>query len=411
MTRTLPSILILLMLCGCGGGDAQAPPIASVENPAESGTEAAVGSGDSEQTEQQPSAQPPMADQEQHMKWEHSEFGKTADGDVIEQYTLENSAGTVVKLINYGATIVSLETVDKDGKPGNIVLGHSSLEHWLANPCYFGCTVGRYANRISEGVFGLGDNIYTLDRNDGDQHLHGGTTGFHKRLWSAEAASDDTSVTVTFRYTSPDGDDRYPGKLDTIVQYTLNDENELKIHYEATTDKPTIVNLTNHSYWNLTGKAASEDVLKHELRLQCNQYLPVTETLIPTGDMLAVAETPMDFTIGKAIGKDLAEVEGGYDHCFVIAREIEGLAPAARVYEPTSGRVLEISTTEPGIQFYSGNFLNGQEDNGGFGKHHAFCLETQHFPDSPNHPHFPSTVLKPGERYESTTVHRFSVFK
>jgi len=403
MTKTLLLILPVLAICGCGNS---AAPVANVGTAATSDLTAP----DEKQNNDATPKEAP-GDGKEGMMWEHSEFGKTADDDVIEQYTLENSSGTVVKLINYGATIVSLETVDKDGKPGNIVLGHSSVDHWLANPCYFGCTVGRYANRISEGVFGLGSNIYTLDRNDGEQHLHGGETGFHKRLWAAEADSDDTSVTVTFRYTSPDGEDRYPGKLDAVVQYTLNEDNELKIHYEATTDKPTVVNLTNHSYWNLTGKAASEDVLKHELRLQCNQYLPVTETLIPTGDMLAVAETPMDFTVAKAIGKDLADVEGGYDHCLVIIRDMDGLVPAARVYDPESGRVLEISTTEPGIQFYSGNFLSGKDDNGGFAKHHGFCLETQHFPDSPNHPHFPTTELKPGERYESTTVHTFSVFE
>lgn len=345
------------------------------------------------------------------MTWDYSEFGKTADGKKIEQYILTNSHGTVVKLINYGATVVSLETVDREGKPGNIVLGHSSVEHWLKNPCYFGVTVGRYANRIGNGIFGLNDNIYTLAKNDGENHLHGGEAGFSRRLWDAEATSTDTSVTVAFRYSSLDGDDRYPGTLETTVRYTLNEDNELKIHYEATTDKPTVVNLTNHCYWNLTGNAAEKDVLDHVVTLRCDQYLPVDENLIPTGDMLAVAETPMNFTGRKNIGADLPGVEGGYDHCFVINREVDGLVPAARVYEPKSGRVLEISTTEPGIQFYSGNFLSGEEDNGGFKQHHGFCLETQHFPDSPNQPHFPSTTLKSGEKYESTTVHKFSVYK
>lgn len=402
-----------VLLCGCG--QPSAPPVATSGDVAESDTQVAA---ESTQATLQRNAAKPAATgspalplQDNSMNWEHSEFGRTADGQVIEQYTLKNSAGTVVKLINYGATVVSLETLDQNGQSGNIVLGHSSLEHWLNNVCYFGCTVGRFANRISEGVFGLGNNIYTLHRNDGNHHLHGGKGGFHRRLWEAEAASDKDSVTVTFRYSSPDNEDGYPGRLNTVVQYTLNEDNELKIQYEATTDKTTVVNLTNHCYWNLSGSPQTTDVQQHELTLFCNQYLPVDEGMIPTGDMLAVAETPMDFTVAKPIGKDLANVPGGFDHCWVINREIEGLTPAARVYEPTSGRVLEISTTEPGIQFYSGNFLNGAEDNGGFAKHHAFCLETQHFPDSPNHPHFPSTTLNPGEVYTSTTVHKFSVLK
>ncbi|MEZ6123559.1 MAG: aldose epimerase family protein [Planctomycetaceae bacterium] len=352
----------------------------------------------------------PIADKDSGMTWEHAEFGRTSDGEKIEQYTLQNRNGIVVRLINYGATVVSVETKDRDGKSENIVLGHADVDHWLKNPCYFGCTVGRYGNRIGNAVFGLNGNIYNLPKNDGKNHLHGGTGGFHTRIWEAEATSDDSSVTVTFHRVSPDGEDGYPGNLDVTVQYTLNDDNELKIHYEATTDKPTVVNLTNHCYWNLTGNAAEKDVLGHELRLLCNHYLPVNDQLIPTGDTLAVAETPMNFTQGKLIGHDLPGVEGGYDHCFVIARSVDGLAPVARVYDPSTGRVLEISTTEPGIQFYSGNFLNGEKDCGGFGKHHGFCLETQHYPDSPNQPHFPSTELKPGEKYQSTTVHKFSVY-
>lgn len=413
---SLPGCLIIAgcaVLCGCG--QSPAPPVATSGDLADSSTGLTANSTDStlgSNAENSATAgSPALAAQDNSMNWEHSEFGRTADDQVIEQYTLKNSAGTVVKLINYGATVVSLETLDQSGQPGNIVLGHSSVQHWLNNACYFGCTVGRFANRISEGVFGLGNNIYTLHRNDGNNHLHGGKVGFHRRLWQAEAASDEESVTVTFRYSSPDNEDGYPGRLDTVVKYTLNEDNELKIQYEATTDKTTVVNLTNHCYWNLTGTPQKTDVLNHELTLFCNQYLPVDEGMIPTGDMLAVAETPMDFTLAKPIGKDLAGVEGGYDHCWVIQREIEGLTKAARVYEPTSGRVLEISTTEPGIQFYSGNFLNGGEDNGGFSKHHAFCLEAQHFPDSPNHPHFPSTTLNPGEVYSSTTVHKFSVLK
>lgn len=343
------------------------------------------------------------------MEYEHSEFGKTADGQPIEMYTLKNSAGTTVKLINYGATVVSVETVDRNGKSGNIVLGHSSVKNWLENPCYFGCTVGRYCNRIGNAVFGIGDNIYTLDKNDGDNHLHGGKKGFGRLLWDAEATSNKTSSSVVFSRVSPDAEDKYPGTLNTTVTYTLTEDNELRIDYEATTDKTTVVNLTNHCYWNLTGDAAENDVLGHLLTLNCNLYLPVNEKLLPTGDTLAVAGTPMNFYTPFTIGKRIAEVEGGYDHCYVINREAEGLAMAAKVVDQTSGRAMEIFTTEPGIQFYSGNFLNGEESNGGFKKHHGFCLETQHYPDSPNQPQFPSTTLEPGDVYKSTTVHKFGV--
>ena len=343
------------------------------------------------------------------MEFEHSEFGKTPDGQPIELYTLKNSAGTIVKLINYGATVVSVETADREGKSGNIVLGHSSVQNWLENPCYFGCTVGRYGNRIGNAVFGLGDNIYKLDKNDGENHLHGGTQGFGRVLWDAEAVSNTTSSSVEFSRISPDGEDKYPGTLKTTVTYTLTEDNELRIDYEATTDKATVVNLTNHCYWNLTGNAAENDVLGHLVTLNCNLYLPVNENLLPTGDTLAVAGTPMNFYSPFTIGKRIAEVEGGYDHCYIINRDAEGLAKAARVVDQTTGRVMEIFTTEPGIQFYSGNFLNGEESNGGFKKHHGFCLETQHYPDSPNQPQFPSTTLEPGDVYKSTTVHKFSV--
>lgn len=345
------------------------------------------------------------------MDFQYAEFGKTADGQTIEQYTLENSQGTKVKLINYGATVVSIETVDKDGKSANIVLGHNSVDNWLKNPCYFGCTVGRYANRIGKGIFGLGENIFTLAKNDGDNHLHGGTRGFSRVLWDAEAITDKSSGSVVFSRRSPDGEDAYPGTLETTVTYTLTEENELRIDYKATTDKQTVVNLTNHCYWNLSGDPKQKDILNHLLVLNCNLYLPVNEDLLPTGDTIAVANTPMNFYQPFTIGKRIADVKGGYDHCYVINRDVEGLVQAARVVDQDSGRVLEIFTTEPGIQFYSGNFLSGEDDNGGFKKHHGFCLETQHYPDSPNQPQFPSTTLKPGEVYSSTTIHKFSVQK
>ncbi|MCR9201066.1 MAG: galactose mutarotase [Planctomycetaceae bacterium] len=346
--------------------------------------------------------------EEDTMEYQHATFGKTEDGQTIEQYTLTNSAGTTVSLINYGATVVSVKTPDREGHLADIVLGHSSVDHWLANSCYFGCTVGRYGNRIGNSVFGLGDNIYRLPSNDGGNHLHGGPSGFSRVLWDAEAISDESSASVVFTRISPDGEEGYPGSLNVTVTYTLNEDNELRVDYEATTDATTVVNLTNHCYWNLTGDAASTSVLQHELQLFCNLYLPVNDSLLPTGDLLAVADTPMNFFQPETIGSRIAQVDGGYDHCYVVNREVDGLAPVARVSDPSSGRVLEIFSTEPGVQFYSGNFLDGSSETGGFAKHHGFCLETQHYPDSPNHPTFPSTVLEPGDVYQSTTIHRFS---
>lgn len=349
--------------------------------------------------------------EESPVKIEHGEFGKTPDGETIEEYTLTNPNGVKVVLISWGATVKELHTPDASGKSGNIVLGHTSLENWLENPCYFNCTVGRYGNRIRQGAFELGGNVYSLATNNAPNHLHGGETGFHKRVWSAESKSDKDSASVMFTRTSKDGEDGYPGNLDVIVTYTLTTDNELKIDYEAVTDKATVINLTNHCYWNLSGDAKNKSVLDHLLTLNCNLYLPVDDTLIPTGDMLAVAETPMNFVIPHTIGNRIDKVEGGYDHCYVINRDAEGLVPAATVVDQNNGRTMEIFTTEPGIQFYSGNFLSGEDENGGFKKHHGFCLETQHYPDSPNQPSFPSTVLKPGETYKTTTIHKFGVVK
>ena len=343
------------------------------------------------------------------MKIERGEFGKTPDGDTIEQYTLTNDNGVKVVLISWGATVKELHTPDASGKSANIVLGHTSVENWLTNPCYFNCTVGRYGNRIRQGAFKLNDNIYSLATNNDPNHLHGGEVGFHKRLWAAESKSDKDSASVVFTRISADGEDGYPGNLDVIVTYTLTTTNELQVDYEATTDKATVVNLTNHCYFNLSGDPKNNSILDHLLTLNCDLYLPVDETMIPTGDMLAVAETPMNFVASHTIGNRIEKVEGGYDHCYVINRDSEGLVPAATVVDQNNGRTMEIFTTEPGIQLYSGNFLNGKDENGGFKKHHGFCLETQHYPDSPNQPAFPSTVLKPGETFKSTTVHKFGV--
>ena len=403
-------LAVILLLSGCGGDRSNDGPDNGLNTgsaePADSAEPASAGGAPSEDSQAAPMTFNESEDDS--MEYQHSEFGQTEDGRTIEQYTLTNSAGTVVRLINYGATVVAVETKDQEGQLDNIVLGHNSIEQWLQNACYFGCTVGRFGNRIGNSVFGLGDNIYRLPANDGANHLHGGLKGFSRVLWDAEASSDATSASVVFSRISPAGEEGYPGNLEVTVTYTLTEENELRIDYEATTDATTVVNLTNHCYWNLTGNAAAESVLDHRLQLFCNLYLPVDESLLPTGDSLAVADTPMNFFEPQSIGSRIAEVDGGYDHCYVVNRDVDGLAPVARVTDPQSGRVMDIFSTEPGVQFYSGNFLDGSDATGGFARHHGFCLETQHYPDSPNHPSFPSTVLEPGDVYQSTTIHKFS---
>jgi len=337
-------------------------------------------------------------------------FGKTADGVEVDLYTLTNVNGLKVKVMTYGATITSVEVPDRDGKPANVTLCCDTLEDYLAGHPYFGSTIGRYGNRIAKGKFTLDDVEYTLATNNGPNHLHGGEKGFGKVVWTAEPVETDNSVGVKFSYTSPDGDDGYPGTLQAAVTYSLNNDNELKMDYTATTDKPTVCNLTNHTYWNLGGAAAG-DVLGHEMMINADGFLPVDDGLIPLGIIEPVKGTPMDFTEPKPIGSRIEQVEGGYDHCYVLNRkEGEKMCLCAKVVDPKSGRVMEIYTSEPGVQFYTGNFLNGENKGGGvaYEKHYAFCLETQHFPDSPNQSDFPTTVLRPGETYRHTTVHKFS---
>lgn len=340
-----------------------------------------------------------------------TEFGKTEDGTSVDLYTCVNEGGLVMKLTNYGALVVSLETPDRQGKLANINLGFANLQGYLARHPYFGATVGRYCNRIAGGKFKLGGQTYTLATNNGPNHLHGGLVGFDKRVWRAEPLQEPDGVGVTFHYRSPDGEEGYPGNVDVTAIYRLTNNNELQVIFEATSDRPTPVNLTNHNYWNLAG-AGQGTILDHELSIAADHYLTVDETLIPTGDLAAVAMTPLDFVkphkIGERIGM-LSGTPGGYDHCFVLRRSGPGLQPAARVKDPASGRVMEILTTQPGIQFYTGNFLDGKESSGGYPQHGGFCLETQHYPDSPNHPEFPSTIVKPGDSYRHETVHRFSV--
>jgi aldose 1-epimerase len=341
-------------------------------------------------------------------------FGKTRDSQEVKVHTLTNLKGLRARLIDYGATLISVETPDRNGKNANITLSFPALDGYLQRHPYFGSTVGRYGNRIAGGKFTLDGETYTLATNNGPNHLHGGRNGFDAVLWKAEPVTQPAAVGVKFSFTSADGEEGYPGKLDVTVSYTLTNDNELRIEYKATTDKPTVVCLTNHTYWNLAG-AGSGDILKHELTLAADKYLPIDDTSIPTGAMNGVKGTPFDFTTPHAIGERIGELKKephktrGYDHCYVLRGQQGKLELAARVKEPTSGRVMEVLTTEPGVQLYCGNFLDGGPGGGGFKQHEGLCLETQHYPDSPNKPEFPSTVLRPGQTYSSTTVHRFSV--
>ncbi|MEX2175407.1 MAG: aldose epimerase family protein [Pirellulaceae bacterium] len=343
-------------------------------------------------------------------------FGKTKDGQEVTLFTLTNITGMQVRLIDYGATVIGVETPDKHAKSANITLGFPSLAGYLERHPYFGSTVGRYANRIAGGKFELDGKEYTLATNNGPNHLHGGNKGFDAVMWKAEPVNSPGSVGVKFRYHSAAGEEGYPGTLDATATYTLTNDNELRIDYTATTDKATVFNPTNHCYWNLGG-AGSGTILKHELTLAADQYLQIDETSIPTGELAPVKGTPFDFTAPHAIGERIDEVKKdshqtkGYDHCYVLRGQEGKLQLAAKVKDPASGRVMEIFTTEPGIQLYCGNFLGGGAGEAGYEQHEAFCLETQHYPDSPNQPEFPSTVLKPGETFQSTTVHKFSVEK
>lgn len=336
-------------------------------------------------------------------------FG-TADGKDITEYTLRNASGMSVSIINYGGTITKLMVPDKKGTTGDVVLGYENLDGFLqkGNP-YFGALIGRYGNRIAGGKFTLDGKTYTLAQNNNGNSLHGGNKGFDKVVWDAKKPEGDSSLVLT--YVSKDGEEGYPGTLNVKVVYTLTADNALKIDYTATTDKATPVNLTNHAYFNLSAGADST-INNHELQMDADRYTPVNDALIPTGQIATVKGTPMDFTAAKPVGRDLAKVKGGFDHNWVLNKKGDGLAKVASVYHPTSGRYMEVFTTQPGLQFYSGNFLDGTLTNtkGGakYVQHAALCLETQHFPDSPNQPSFPSTILKPGETYHHTTVYKFS---
>ena len=343
------------------------------------------------------------------MRVERMKFGKTAEGQEIDLYTLTNGRITA-KVMTYGAILTELDVPDHDGREGDVVLGFPTLEGYLPRHPYFGSTVGRVANRVGGAKFTLDGKDYKLAANNGPNSLHGGLKGFDKVVWKAEDASGPAGPAVRFTYTSPDGEEGYPGNLAVAVTYTVTADNALKIDYKATTDRATPVNLTHHTYFNLAGPAAGS-ILGHVLTLAADKYTPGDEGMIPTGKIDPVQGTPLDFTTPTAIGSRIDQMKGepgGYDHNFVL-RGAGG--PAATVYEPTTGRVMEVTTTEPGLQFYTGNFLDGTLTGKGnvvYKKHQALCLEAQHFPDSVNRPEFPSIILKPGETYTQTTTYKFS---
>ena len=344
-------------------------------------------------------------------------FGQINDKVSIDLYALNNNNDFEVKITNYGGTIVSMVVPDRNGAPGDVVLGYDSLEEYLQGKYFFGCIVGRYANRIANGRFTLNNMEYLLAQNEGDNHLHGGIRGFDKVYWQTETYKNETGIGLKLSYRSEEGEEGYPGNLSVTVDYTLTDANELRIDYLAVTDKPTVANLTNHTYFNLSGNGTG-DILGHKLMINANAFTPVDEKLIPTGELRNVKGTPMDFTqsveIGARIGQDDKQLilGRGYDHNWVLNKDTDEFALAARAHDPGSGRTMEVYTTEPGIQFYSGNFLDNQITGkaGEIYNHRSgFCLETQHFPDSPNKPEFPSTVIMPGSKYMQTTVYKFSV--
>jgi aldose 1-epimerase len=340
------------------------------------------------------------------------DFGKTADGSPVDLYVLTNANGMTAKVMTYGALLTELLVPDRTGKVEDVVLGFDDLKSYLAGHPFFGATVGRVANRVAKGKFTLDGKEYRLAVNNGPNSLHGGKKGFDKVVWKAEPIKSADGSAVKFTYLSPDGEEGYPGNLSVSVTYTLTNQNELRIDYTATTDKPTPVNLTNHTYFNLAGAKAS-DILGHELMLNADRYTPADGTLIPTGEIKPVKGTPLDFTTPTAIGARIAQLKTkpvGYDHNFVLNGGGKSLALAARVREPKTGRVMEMYTTEPGVQFYTGNFLDGSvKGRGGvaYAKHQGFCLEAQHFPDSVNHANFPSIILTPGKTYTQTTVYKF----
>ena len=344
-------------------------------------------------------------------KVEKTMFGKLDDGTAVDMFTLANAHGSVAKVLSYGATLTELWVPDRNGKTGDVVLGFDDLKGYLQTEPWLGATVGRVGNRIAKGKFTLDGKEYSLEINNPPNNLHSGTHGMSHVVWKGEPVKVAHGAAVRFSYNSPDGDEGFPGNVAVTVTYTLTDDNELKLDYRATTDKNTPMNMTNHTYFNLSG---GKDVLNQVLYLNADRYTPVDSTLIPTGEILPVKDTPLDFTQPTAIGARIADMKGtpgGYDHNFVVNGEMGKMRLAARAYDPESGRQMEAWTVEPGIQFYSGNFLDGTlvgKRGVTYGQHSAFCLETQHYPDSVNHPDFPSTILHPGSVYHTETVYKFS---
>jgi aldose 1-epimerase len=343
---------------------------------------------------------------------EKSDFGKTKDGTTVEMYTLHNGHGAVAKIITYGATLTELHMPDRAGKLGDVVLGFDNLKQYETSSPFFGATAGRVANRIAKGQFTLDGKTYQLAVNNGPNSLHGGAVGFDKKIWKATPKATPEGASVVFTYISPDMEENYPGTLATAVTYTLSNDNALHIDYTATTDKPTILNLTNHSYFNLSAMQ-SPTILDEVVTINADNYTPTDDTLIPTGEIKSVKGTPFDFTTPHTIGERIDKIEkvGGYDLNYVLNSGGGKLALAAKVEDPTSGRVMECWTTQPGVQLYTAIHLDGTLTGVGgykYQKAGALCLETQHFPDSINHPNFPTTVLKPGETYNQSTVYKFS---
>jgi aldose 1-epimerase len=347
-------------------------------------------------------------------------FGKTPDGQPVDLYVLTNKGGAEASITNYGGAVVSLKVPDRNGKLADVVLGYDTAEGYVNDKSHFGGIIGRYGNRIAHAQFDLDGKTYTLAKNNGENSIHGGIKGFDKALWKAKILSAKGAESLELSYLSKDGEEGFPGNLKVTVVYTWSDANALQIEYSAATDKRTVVNLTNHSYFNLAGQG-SGDILGHLLTIQADRFTPVDAALMPTGELRHVAGTPFDFRKPTAIGARIDQEDeqlkfgGGYDHNFVIRRSADaGESLAARVVEPISGRVLEVWTTEPGVQFYTGNFLGGKVTGKGgatYPKRSAFCLETQHYPDSPNKPAFPSVVLEPGALYHTITMYKFSVEK
>ncbi|MGW1454904.1 aldose epimerase family protein [Salegentibacter agarivorans] len=351
----------------------------------------------------------------QKTEMQKEDYGTTSDGEKVAQYTLTNENGMEVKIITYGGRITSLKAPNKNDEFENVVLGFDSLEQYTKDNPFFGALIGRFGNRIANGKFTFDGEEYTLAQNDGQNHLHGGEKGFDKVVWTVDDASANS---LSLSYISEDMEEGYPGTLETTVVYTLTDDNALEVDYNATTDKKTVLNLTQHAYFNLSGDF-SETILDHKIEINADEFLPVNETLIPTGELKDVAGTPFDFREAKTVEQHIEEKNEqlergkGYDHCWVLNEQDSGMRFAASAYHEESGRMLEVHTNEPGIQFYSGNFLDGTlpqaNGEGNYGHRSGFCLETQHYPDSPNQEGFPSVVLKPGDTYSSKTSFKFSV--